>query len=68
MYEETHGRENISPQKVAEIKSGYSDRVATHPGFPGMSWIVPCCPASQQDQPRNAKYPGFQGMLVTKQQ
>jgi len=32
-------------------------RVATHPGF------VPWCPASQQDQPPDAKCPGFQGKV-----
>ena len=32
-------------------------RVATRPGF------APCCPASRQDQPRDAKCPVFQGAV-----
>jgi len=36
-------------------------RVATRPGF------VPCGSASQQDHSWDAKCPGFQGTLVTKQ-
>ena len=37
------------------------------PDFPGCPGFVPCGSASQQDQPRDAKCSGFQGMLVTKQ-
>jgi len=36
------------------------------PDFPGYPGFMPCDSASQQDQPRDAKCPGFQGMLVTK--
>ena len=36
-------------------------RVATRPDFPGCPRFVPCCPVFRQDQPRDAKYPGFQG-------
>jgi len=35
-------------------------RVATRPGFPG---FAPCCPASRQDQPRDAKCPRFQSAV-----
>ena len=35
-------------------------RVATRPGFPR---FVPCCPASRQDLPWDAKCPGFQGKV-----
>jgi len=31
--------------------------------FPGCPGFVPCCPASRQDKPRDAKCPGFQGKV-----
>jgi len=33
------------------------------PDFPGCPGFVPCCPASRQDQPRDAKCPGFRGKV-----
>ena len=30
------------------------------PDFAGCPGFEPCCPASRQDQPRDAKCPGFQ--------
>ena len=33
------------------------------PDFLGCSGFAPCCPASRQDQPRDAKCPGFQGAV-----
>jgi len=33
------------------------------PDFPGCPGFVPCCPASRQDQSRDAKCPGFQGKV-----
>ena len=33
------------------------------PDFPGCPGFAPCCPASRQDQPRDAKCPGFQGSV-----
>ena len=35
------------------------------PDFPGCRGFVPCCPASWQDQPRDAKCPGFQDAAKT---
>jgi len=33
------------------------------PDFPGCPGFAPCCPASRQNQPRDAKCPGFQGAV-----
>jgi len=33
------------------------------PDFTGCPGFAPCCPASRQDQPRDAKCPGFQGAV-----
>jgi len=35
------------------------------PDFPGCPGFAPCCPASRQDQPRDAKCPGFQQQMTT---
>ena len=36
------------------------------PDFAGCPGFAPCCPASRQDQPRDAKCPGFQGAAKMK--
>ena len=33
------------------------------PDFPGCPVFAPCCPTSREDQPRDAKCPGFQGAV-----
>ena len=35
------------------------------PDFAGCPGFVPCCPASRQDQPRDAKCPGFKDAAKT---
>ena len=48
-----------------------SEKIASSLGFSpvpdisGCPGFVPCCPMCPQNQPRDARCPGFQGMLVT---
>ena len=41
---------------VADVALG----LPSVPDFPGCTGLAPGCPASLQDQPRDAKCPGFQ--------
>ena len=34
------------------------------PDFPECPGFAPWCPASRQDQPRDAKCPGFEGAVI----
>ena len=61
--ESTHGKVSTIGPGLSSMSPEKKVGLPPVPDFPGCPGFPPCCPTSRQDQPRDAKCPGFQGAV-----